>query len=176
MAIYNTYARRILLSARTMLTGVVMLAIYMGVMTPVGAIDLLEKWQGVWFSCEFAQRQRAPDDGCAMFDDEGFTFTDGRLNYVRITESAETACRGEKIGQCFRSDRPSINIVSQDRGKLDMGETNFTVRFLGCKQLFHFKDMPDYREIWPDQNRCFWAGKRHFYIAPYNGNVEFADR
>ena len=52
-------------------------------------------WDGTWFTCEFAQRQRAPDDGCAMFDDEGFRFSDGRLTYVRITASDETACRGE---------------------------------------------------------------------------------
>ena len=64
-------------------------------------------WAGTWFTCEFAQRQRAPDDRCAMFDDEGFRFSDGRFTYVRITESNETACRGAKVGQCFRSDRPS---------------------------------------------------------------------
>ena len=31
-----------------------------------------------------------------MFDDEGFQLADGRLSYLRITESDETACRGEK--------------------------------------------------------------------------------
>ena len=29
-----------------------------------------EEWPGFWFVCEFSQRQRAPDDGCKMFDDE----------------------------------------------------------------------------------------------------------
>ena len=28
-----------------------------------------EEWPGFWFVCEFSQRQRAPDDGCKMFDD-----------------------------------------------------------------------------------------------------------
>ena len=27
--------------------------------------------EGVWFTCEFATSQSPPDDGCAMFDDEG---------------------------------------------------------------------------------------------------------
>ncbi len=128
-------------------------------------------WDGTWFTCEFAQRQRAPDDGCAMFDDEGFRFSDGRLTYVRITASDETACRGEKVGQCFRRDRPSISITTADRGKLDILEDRIHVRYLFCKQVFYFRDTPDYREIWPDDDRCIWASKRRFYIARYNGEI-----
>jgi hypothetical protein len=128
-------------------------------------------WDGTWFTCEFAQRQRAPDDGCAMFDDEGFRFSDGRLTYVRITASDETACRGEKVGQCFQRDRPSISITTADRGKLDILEDRIHVRYLFCKQVFYFRDTPDYREIWPDDDRCIWASKRRFYIARYNGEI-----
>ncbi len=128
-------------------------------------------WDGTWFTCEFAQRQRAPDDGCAMFDDEGFRFSDGRLTYVRITASDETGCRGEKVGQCFQRDRPSISITTADRGKLDILEDRIHVRYLFCKQVFYFRDTPDYREIWPDDDRCIWASKRRFYIARYNGEI-----
>ena len=128
-------------------------------------------WDGTWFTCEFAQRQRAPDDGCAMFDDEGFRFSDGRLTYVRITASDETACRGEKVGQCFQRGRPSISITTADRGKLDILGDRIHVRYLFCKQVFYFRDTPDYREIWPDDDRCIWASKRRFYIARYNGEI-----
>ena len=128
-------------------------------------------WSGTWFTCEFAQRQRAPDDGCAMFDDEGFRFSDGRFTYVRITESNETACRGAKVGQCFRSDRPAISITTTDRGKLDLGADRIHVHYLFCTQTFYFRDTPDYREIWPDDKRCIWASKRRFYIARYAGEI-----
>ena len=60
-----------------------------------------DEWPGFWFTCEFAQRQRAPDDGCKMFDDEGFQLADGRLRYIRMIGSTETACRSNKQGQCF---------------------------------------------------------------------------
>ena len=80
-----------------------------------------DSWDGTWFTCEFAKSRTPPHDSCAMFDDEGFRFTDGRFTYVRITESDETACRGEKIGQCFRRDRPAISIRTTDRGRLDLG-------------------------------------------------------
>ena len=128
-------------------------------------------WGGTWFTCEFARSQTPPDDECAMFDDEGFRFSNGRFTYVRITESDETACRGEKVGQCFRRDRPAITISTSDRGKLDLGPERIRVKYLFCTQTFYFKDTEHYREIWPDEDRCFWARKRHFYIARYDGEI-----
>jgi len=132
------------------------------------------QWPGVWFICEFSQRQKAPHDSCEMFDDEGFQLANGRLSYLRITQSDETACRGEKKGQCFRRDRPRITITKTNRGRLALRKNQFDVRFLGCTQTFYFKDTQYYREMWPDQNRCFWASKRRFYIAPYEGTYKFA--
>ena len=146
----------------------------MGVLsTPVLATneELAAVWAGDWFTCEFAKSQSPPHEGCAMFDDEGFRFSDGRFTYIRITESAETECRGAKVGQCFRRDRPAIEITTKDRGKLEFGTSTIKVRYLGCTQLFHFSDKPDYREISPDEDRCWWARKRHFYIATYQGDV-----
>jgi hypothetical protein len=128
-------------------------------------------WSGNWFSCEFAKSQSPPYDDCAMFDDEGFRFENGRFTYIRITQSDETACKGEKRGQCFRRDRPAIEITSKDRGKLDLGEDTIKVRYFGCTQLFHFADHEYYREIEPDEKRCWWARERHFYIARYDGAV-----
>jgi hypothetical protein len=132
------------------------------------------QWPGIWFMCEFAQRQRAPDDGCQMFDDEGLQLADGRLSYLRITHSDETACRGAKKGQCFRRDRANITVEKTNRGKLTLRKNQFDVKFLGCTQTFYFADTADYREMWPDDDRCFWASKRRFYIAPFDGQYEFA--
>ena len=138
-----------------------------------GAAD--NQWPGIWFTCEFAQRQRAPDDDCQMFDDEGFQLADGRLSYLRITHSDETACRGNKKGQCFRRDRANITITKTDRGRLTLRKNQFDVKFLGCTQTFYFADTAHYREMWPDDDRCFWASKRRFYIAPFDGIYNFAD-
>ena len=137
-----------------------------------GTLD--NQWPGIWFICEFAQRQRAPDDACQMFDDEGFQLADGQLSYLRITKSDETACRGDKKGQCFRRDRPQITITKTNRGRLTLRENQFDVKFLGCTQTFYFADTEHYREMWPDDDRCFWASKRRFYIAPFDGIYNFA--
>ena len=141
------------------------------IMMPVLPATADDSWSGTWFTCEFARSQTPPDDQCAMFDDEGFRFSNGRFTYVRITESDETACRGEKVGQCFRRDRPAISISTSDRGKLDLGPEKIRVKYLFCTQTFYFKDTEHYREIWPDEDRCFWARKRHFYIARYDGEI-----
>ena len=133
------------------------------------------QWPGIWFICEFAQRQRAPDDACQMFDDEGFQLANGRLSYLRITQSDETACRGDKKGQCFRRDQPEISITKTNRGRLTLRENQFDVKFLGCTQTFYFADTANYREMWPDNDRCFWASKRRFYIAPFDGTYDYAD-
>ena len=130
---------------------------------------------GIWFTCEFTQSKTPPTDGCEMFDDEGFQLADGRLSYLRITHSDETACRGNKKGQCFRRDRPNITITKTDRGRLTLRKNQFDVKFLGCTQTFYFADTANYREMWPDDDRCFWASKRRFYIAPFDGTYNIAD-
>ena len=132
-------------------------------------------WSGTWFTCEFAQRQRPPDDECKMFDDEGFQLAEGRLRYIRMIGSTEVACRSNKRGQCFSSDTQAIRISRTDRGKLTLSKNQFKVRYFGCTQVFYFDDKPKYREIWPDKKRCFWASKRRFYIAPYKGKVTIVE-
>ena len=142
---------------------------------PALADETALRLEGVWFTCEFAQRQRPPDDGCKMFDDEGFQLAEGRLRYIRMIGSTETACRSNKKGQCFSSDTQAIRISRTDRGKLTLSKNQFKVRYFGCTQVFYFDDTPKYREIWPDKKRCFWASKRRFYIAPYKGKVTIVE-
>lgn len=149
-----------------------LLLMMVAILGMAGSAYASDPWGGTWFTCEFAKSQTPPHDSCAMFDDEGFRFEDGRFTYVRITTSDETACKGEKVGQCFRRDRPKITISTTDRGRLDLDADRIRVSYLLCTQTFYFKDTENYREIWPDEDRCFWARKRHFYIARYKGQIE----
>ena len=52
-------------------------------------------WNGVWFTCEFSNRTKAPDDGCYMFDNEGFRVKDGIFSYLEVINSKENNCRGK---------------------------------------------------------------------------------
>ena len=131
-------------------------------------------WQGVWFTCEFAQRQRAPDDGCAMFDDEGFSFENGKLSYLRMQGSVEQGCRGNKIGQCFKRNSTAISVTTKDIGKARIEDDRLIVRYWGCEQSYRLFEGADYMTVKPLGKSCLWSQERHFYIAPFNGRVQQA--
>ena len=131
-------------------------------------------WNGVWFTCEFSRRMAPPEDGCQMFDDEGFEVVDGDFYYLRNRGSTETACRGGKTGQCFAASTPQIHVSSRPIGKIEIAEDRLWVRWMGCRQLFHFQPQQGFYAVIPDEKRCFWAKERHFFVARYNGQIEKA--
>lgn len=131
----------------------------------------LSAWDGVWFSCEFAQRQRAPDDGCQMFDDEGFYYQDGTLFYLRMKGSQETACRGNKKGQCFQRASKAITASQKPVADLRIEGNQLIARYWGCEQGYIMQEGEDYMTIKPLGKNCLWSQERHFYIAPYEGRV-----
>ena len=169
---HGLLAQEICLQSAKQIAAITILLIAVLASQPAHASEQgLPPLEGVWFTCEFATSQSPPDDGCAMFDDEGFRFDQGRLTYIRVTDSDETECRGGKIGQCFARDQVAITIKTQDRGELNLGNDWITVRYFGCTQKYSFADRSEYREIIPAKDRCFWARKRHFYIARFAGSV-----
>ena len=130
-------------------------------------------WDGIWFSCEFAQRQRAPDEGCQMFDDEGFSYFNGHLSYVRMLGSQETACRGNKIGQCFKRTKPAIIVSQKDIGQARIENDRLIVRYWGCEQRYQLFEGVAFMTIKPLGKSCIWSQERHVYIAAYQGHVSY---
>jgi hypothetical protein len=127
--------------------------------------------EGVWFTCEFATRQGPPDDGCAMFDDEGFAVTGGKITYLRNIASAETACRGNKQGQCFAANTHNITVSERPIGAARIEGQQLLVSYMGCTQKFDLLTAPDYVSVIPAKDKCIWMRKRHFYVAPYKGKL-----
>ena len=127
--------------------------------------------EGVWFTCEFATRQAPPNDGCNMFDDEGFAVEDGKITYLRNIASKETACRGNKAGQCFVADKPAITISERKIGAARIEGRQLLVSYLGCTQKFDLLPQADYVSVIPTIDKCVWTRKRHFYVAPYKGEL-----
>ena len=127
--------------------------------------------EGVWFTCEFATGQGPPDDGCIMFDDEGFAVEDGNITYLRNIASEEIACRGNKAGQCFTADKPSITISERKIGAARIEGRQLLVSYLGCTQIFDLLPQADYVSVIPAKDKCVWTRNRHFYVAPYKGKL-----
>jgi len=132
-----------------------------------------DQWDGLWFECEFAGKQAPPADGCAMLDDDGFLFDGNRVTYMKMLNSPETdACKKQRVGQCFQASMPQITVKEERKGTAEFTDTTIGLKFLGCTQIFHTTAMDDFIEAKPDQDRCFWAGKKHFYLRQYQGDVE----
>ena len=101
---------------------------------PALANETALRLEGVWFTCEFARSQTPPDDGCLMFDDEGFKAREGELSYLRMIGSAETNCKGQKQGQCFPADLPQITVKTTPIGDVWLDTDQLYVTWYGCTQ------------------------------------------
>jgi len=126
---------------------------------------------GIWFTCEFTQSKTPPTDGCEMFDDEGFKTEKGQLSYLRMIGSAETNCKGQKQGQCFRADLPKITVQAKPIGDVWLNADRLYVTWYGCTQDYRFFHDQGFVTVKPEGKNCFWSRERYYYVAPYKGQV-----
>tara|TARA_Y100000591_G_C21691524_1_gene623372 strand:- start:288 stop:785 length:498 start_codon:yes stop_codon:yes gene_type:complete len=126
---------------------------------------------GIWFTCEFTQSKTPPTDRCEMFDDEGFKAKEGQLSYLRMIGSAEVNCKGQKQGQCFPADLPQITVQTKPIGAVRLDANRLYVKWYGCTQDYRFFQGEGFVTVKPEGKDCFWSRERHFYVAPYKGQV-----
>jgi hypothetical protein len=153
-----------------------MILIGLGVLTLKSSWAESSPWNGLLFECEFSGRQAPPGDDCAMLDDDGFFFEEGQVTYMKVIDSPEAdSCKKQRPGQCVRADQPSVTVVVQRKGKAEFSDTTIGLSFLGCTQIYHMTKMKSFFEARPDDNRCFWAGEKYFYLRKYDGTVTIED-
>ena len=133
----------------------------------------IEKLTGAWFECEFSGKTSKPTDDCKMLDNDGFVFNNNIAMHISVVDSQETNCKKNKIGQCFHSELKYIKIRKGRQDKVNFKNGKLILSFLGCGQVFHLKDKVDYVEANPDKKKCFWAGKKVFYLKKYDGELIF---
>ena len=133
--------------------------------------DRLPDLDGVWFTCEFTQSKTPPTDGCDMFDDEGFEARNGQITYLRMLGSDEVNCKGQKKGQCFPASLPQITVSTKPIGEAWLKDSRLHVTWYGCTQDYTLTQDTGFVSVKPDGKDCFWSRERHFYVAPYTGQV-----
>ena len=133
--------------------------------------DRLPDLDGIWFTCEFTQSKTPPTDGCEMFDDEGFEARDGQISYLRMLGSQESGCKGLKKGQCFPASLPQITVSTKPIGAAQLKDGRLHVTWYGCTQDYTLTQETGFVSVKPDGKDCFWTRERHFYVAPYTGQV-----
>ena len=133
----------------------------------------VEKLDGAWFECEFSGKTSQPTDNCEMLDNDGFIFSNNIAAHISVIDSQETNCKKNKIGQCFQSDISFITVRQGRKDKVKFEDSKLILTFLGCGQVFYLTSKIDYIQAKPDAKKCFWAGKKNFYLKKYNGKLIF---
>ena len=133
----------------------------------------VEKLDGAWFECEFSGKTSQPTDNCEMLDNDGFIFSNNIAAHISVIDSQETNCKKNKIGQCFQSDISFITVRQGRKDKVKFEDSKLILTFLGCGQVFYLTSKIDYIQAKPDAKKCFWAGKKIFYLKKYNGKLIF---
>ena len=133
----------------------------------------VEKLDGAWFECEFSGKTSQPTDNCEMLDNDGFIFSNNIAAHISVIDSQETNCKKNKIGQCFQSNISFITVRQGRKDKVKFEDSKLILTFLGCGQVFYLTSKIDYIQAKPDAKKCFWAGKKNFYLKKYNGKIIF---
>ena len=131
--------------------------------------------KGYWFECEFSEKTAPPIDQCEMLDDDGFNFKENVAINIKNISSKETKCKKNKIGQCFQSNTKSINVTVGRSDQVKFQDSNLILTFFGCSQKFELKNYINFIEAMPSKKKCFWTGKKHFYLKKYNGSVNIVE-
>ena len=131
----------------------------------------VEKLDGAWFECEFSGKTSQPTDNCEMLDNDGFIFSNNIAAHISVIDSQETNCKKNKIGQCFQSNISFITVRQGRKDKVKFEDSKLILTFLGCGQVFYLTSKIDYIQAKPDAKKCFWAGKKIFYLKKYNGKL-----
>ena len=133
----------------------------------------VEKLDGAWFECEFSGKTSQPTDNCEMLDNDGFIFSNNIAAHISVIDSQETNCKKNKIGQCFQSNISFVTVRQGRKDKVKFEDSKLILTFLGCGQVFYLTSKVDYIQAKPDAKKCFWAGKKIFYLKKYNGKLIF---
>ena len=128
-----------------------------------------------WFECEFSEKTTPPKDQCEMLDDDGFNFKEDFAINIKNISSKEINCKKNKIGQCFHSKTKSINVKASRLDQVKFKDSHLILTFLGCSQKFKLKNYINFIEAMPDKKKCFWTGKKHFYLKKYDGLVNITE-
>ena len=135
----------------------------------------VQELKGTWFECEFSGKTTKPTDDCKMLDNDGFIFNKNIAAHISVIDSQEPNCKKNKFGQCFPSDLKFVTVRKGRKDKVSFEKGKLILSFLGCGQVFHLKDRVKYVEAVPDKKKCFWAGKKVFYLKKYNGKLIFKE-
>ena len=131
----------------------------------------IKNLDGIWFICEYSVSNNPPNDNCEMLDNDGFLVEKGLISHLKIKNSQQEGCRGNRKGHCFKNGIPGLKAKKRKIGEFLIGSNWVEVDYLSCKQRFWFKENKNFWHGWPDDKKCFWTRKKEFFVKRYNGKL-----
>ena len=131
----------------------------------------IKNLDGIWFICEYSVSNIPPDDNCEMLDNDGFHVEKGLISHLKIKNSQQLGCRGNKKGHCFKNGVAGLKAKKRKIGEFLIGSNWVKVNYLSCTQRFWFKQYKNFWHGWPDDEKCFWTRKKEFFVKRYNGEL-----
>ena len=136
-----------------------------------GKSSEIQNLDGIWFICEYSVSNNPPNDNCEMLDNDGFLIEQGLISHLKIKNSQQEGCRGNRTGHCFKSDTIGLKVKKRKIGEFVIGSNWVEVDYLSCTQRFWFKEFENYWHGWPDDKKCFWTRKKEFFVQRYKGEL-----
>ena len=136
-----------------------------------GKSSEIQNLDGIWFICEYSVSNNPPNDNCEMLDNDGFLIEQGLISHLKIKNSQQEGCRGNRTGHCFKSDTIGLKVKKRKIGEFVIGSNWVEVDYLSCTQRFWFKEFETYWHVWPDDKKCFWTRKKEFFVQRYKGEL-----
>jgi len=136
-----------------------------------GKSSEIQNLDGIWFICEYSVSNNPPNDNCEMLDNDGFLIEQGLISHLKIKNSQQEGCRGNRTGHCFKSDTIGLKVKKRKIGEFVIGSNWVEVDYLSCTQRFWFKEFETYWHGWPDDKKCFWTRKKEFFVQRYKGEL-----
>ena len=77
----------------------------------------IQNLDGIWFICEYSISNNPPDDNCDMLDNDGFLVEQGKISHLKIKNSKQEGCRGDRTGHCFKVSTVGLEAKKRKIGK-----------------------------------------------------------
>ena len=107
-----------------------------------------------------------------MLDNDGFLVEQGKISHLKIKNSQQEGCRGDRTGHCFKDGTMGLKAKKRKIGNFTIGSNWVEVKHLSCTQRFWFKEYENFWHGWPDDKKCFWTRNKEFYVQRYQGELK----
>ena len=106
-----------------------------------------------------------------ILDDDGFLLKNNKIYHLKVKNSIEGNCRGNKVGHCFNFNIKELEVKKVLIGNIEIDKNSLKIRYLGCSQKYLIQKNIYFFKVFPDKKNCFWTKEKNYYVRKWNGKL-----